>query len=126
MRKQERRYSDPKARNGQKIIGQKICQKISSKKIIKKKFVKRISSKNSSKKSSNIVKKIRQKISSKKCVKKICFVKKICQKNRQKILQKVQIWTNPDKKGDPHWRFLEALLVWQANSEHKKEFDIII
>jgi hypothetical protein len=79
--KKDRRYSDPKACNGQKIIGQNIRQKI------RQKFRQKISSK-------NFVKKFRQKISSKNSSKKFIkkfvkkFVKKICQKNSSKHLSK--------------------------------------
>ena len=83
LEKQDRRYSDPKARNGKKIKGQKnsskiffkkICQKSSTKKNLSKKFVKKNRQKNSPKKSSKqFVIRIRQKNSSKKFAKK--FVK---------------------------------------------------
>ena len=55
-KKQDRRYSDPKARNSKKMIGKKIRQKNSSKNFAKKihqkicqKFCQKKSSKNSSK-----------------------------------------------------------------------------
>ena len=87
LEKQDRRYSDPKARNGKKIKGQKnsskiffkkICQKSSTKKNLSKKIVKKNRQNISSKKfAKKIVKTVRHKNSSKK------FVKKIRQKIRQ-------------------------------------------